>query len=277
MKKYLLLIAIVIMATNCSRNSNIEQINALLNTTPENINLANILKSKRLIMSSTNIPQDEIGQYEKKFANYILLCANNESNRANNTWDSLVNMNADSQAANDTLDSASARLKKYGICMYAMEGSIEAFVLPSYITETFKNYVTDDEIVASKLVELEMVDPSIIDAGLSISEKAISDRLKNCDLYIQKYPESKFMPDIKNLQKSYQMLIMYGVDNSPSFDMQTKRLDTNVKLSMQTYINEHPQLPSAKVFQDYLNLLQQNGYRYNKTINQYLRNLSKQK
>lgn len=85
-------------------------------------------------------------------------------------------------------------------------------------------YLSEAERDLAKLAELEVEDPSLQDASITISYQELVGRtdVKMCDDMAYKFPKDELYPQIVACQKFYLALLLAGADNSATFDWETK-------------------------------------------------------
>jgi len=98
------------------------------------------------------------------------------------------------------------------------EGYVEITTKSDFYYAIFKDYVTPDykEYLFLKSEENKM--PYSADAGLIITFKDLGDRIISWENFMNKYPNSKLIPSVKEEYKNYQMDYLIGQDNTPTYE-----------------------------------------------------------
>lgn len=98
------------------------------------------------------------------------------------------------------------------------EGYVEITTKNDFYYAIFKDYVTPDykEYLFLKSEENKM--PYSADAGLIITFKDLGDRIISWENFMNKYPNSKLIPSVKEEYKNYQMDYLIGQDNTPTYE-----------------------------------------------------------
>jgi len=77
--------------------------------------------------------------------------------------------------------------------------------------------------------------PAVDDGSLIITPDDILERVEAQQIYINKYPGSPKLRDIKDLYIAYVSFYLCGTDNTPAFSCDTKVLNSGFKESYQNY------------------------------------------
>ncbi len=142
------------------------------------------------------------------------------------------------------------------------EGYNEINLKPNYFLNLFKNKVTPDYNV---FLELEAKDNSVLysaDAGLGISFEDLSKRVLNWEFFLVKYPKSKLFKQSRETYRTYLMDYLFGMDNTPSFDYESKLLIPSNKSEYERFLKSSPNSVSSKIIKLFLqneNLFDENG------------------
>jgi len=98
------------------------------------------------------------------------------------------------------------------------EGYVEITTKSDFYYAIFRDYVTPDykEYLLLKSDENKM--PYSADAGLIITFKHLGDRIISWENFMNKYPNSKLIPSVKEEYKNYQMDYLIGQDNTPTYE-----------------------------------------------------------
>lgn len=137
------------------------------------------------------------------------------------------------------------------------EGYVDITTMPSFYYDIFKNYVTDDYNEYLYLISVENKDRYSDDAALIISFKELGERIISWENFINKYPKSELVKEVKLSLKNYQLDYIFGMDNTPTFKRDFKNLtETNKKIlyindenneEFNRYLKLYPNSPTSKL------------------------------
>ncbi|SFF12130.1 hypothetical protein SAMN04487969_114143 [Paenibacillus algorifonticola] len=142
-----------------------------------------------------------------------------------------------------------------GYKLIMVEGSIYP-IIDFELQKVYKNYVSQQMNDYIFLRAVESNEVSAKDAGLIITWDKLANRAVLSETYIKTYPNSAERPEIEQLYlNSYLSMYIYGLNNTPIFDMETYRLLSEVKTSYQKLVKEHPETVTAKIVSQFLDVL----------------------
>nr|WP_294782222.1 hypothetical protein [uncultured Flavobacterium sp.] len=98
------------------------------------------------------------------------------------------------------------------------EGIVEITTKNDFYYTIFKDYVTSDYKDYLYLISEENKTTYSVDAGLVISFKDLGDRIISWENFMNKYPNSKLIPSVKEQYKYYQLDYLVGEDNTPTVE-----------------------------------------------------------
>lgn len=99
--------------------------------------------------------------------------------------------------------------------------------------------------------------PTILDAGLMISFEKLSDRLIKAENHITKYPEGIRYEELLRLYGTYLKLYLEGLDNTPIYDYETKKIREEVLSSYKKTANIKDTVTS-KIINKYIDIIKEN-------------------
>ena len=103
------------------------------------------------------------------------------------------------------------------------EGLVEIKTKNEFYYNIFKNYVTDDYRDYLEIKKNEGNTSYSNDGGLVISFRELGDRIIVWEKFMEKYPNSKLIPSVKQNYKDYQWDYIFGMENTRTIE------DTNPK------------------------------------------------
>lgn len=104
------------------------------------------------------------------------------------------------------------------------------------------------------------------DAGLMVSWKELVERAERQSRYLVSYPNT---PETETVQQMYDQslyIVLYGTDNVPLFDYDTRKIDPEAKAAYQKQIRTKSQSPFTKLLRNYTRVLEQNGGTLTKSV-----------
>ncbi|CAM4112869.1 hypothetical protein [Saccharibacillus endophyticus] len=104
------------------------------------------------------------------------------------------------------------------------------------------------------------------DAGLMVSWKELVERAERQSRYLVSYPNT---PETETVQQMYDQslyIVLYGTDNVPLFDYDTRKIDPEAKAAYRKQIRTKSQSPFTKMLRNYTRVLEQNGGTLTKSV-----------
>ena len=274
MKKIFTLILSVLLLAGCNNaKRQYESIVKTLDLTKP-IALENIKKAHLMITEANEFTPEQAIDLQERFTSYIGVCAQKEAEQIEEKYNTILSSDDSEhiEAQIDSLNKSVEPLREYGIIIYSAEGYIESEIMPMYVAELFWKYLSEAERDLAKLAELEVEDPSLQDASITISYQELGDRLKMCDDMAYKFPKDELYPQIVACQKFYLALLLAGADNSATFDWKTKKLNPEVRQTVINYIAEHPDAESTKTLKEFMVIMKRNNYQSSSESDVFLLN-----
>lgn len=136
-------------------------------------------------------------------------------------------------------------------------------VYQPYINDDIKSYI---DIAAS-----ESEQQYINDAALVITWPELAKRTIRAEDFVKKYPTSVKTEDVRQQYGLYVSNYLYGANNTPAFDYQTKTLNEAARQSYYE-VAKNDKGRVAEVIKQYLPILEKNKYKRTPEVEQYLKN-----
>ncbi|MCE4064785.1 hypothetical protein LXM63_06715 [Chryseobacterium gleum] len=151
----------------------------------------------------------------------------------------------------DHIKKIASELKKAGLEFREVgEGMTEIWTVPGYYSSLFKNKVTPDYEAYILQNDKESESNYAADAGLMISWEQLGDRLIFWENFMNKYPESKLIKDVKTGYQMYLSDYLLGMENTPTFerdlDKETGKLYDENRAEFNRIIKKYPNSNTAK-------------------------------
>lgn len=276
MKKIITLVFTVLLLVGCNNaKRQYESIVKTLDLTKP-VSIENIKKAHLMITEANDFTPEQAIDLQERFTSYISICAQKEAEQIEDKYNTILSSdkseNIDAQI--DSLNKSVEPLREYGIIIYSAEGYIESEIMPMYVAELFWDYLSEAERALAQLAELEVEEPSLQDASITISYQELGDRLKMCDDMAANFTKDELYPQIVACQKFYLALLLAGADNSATFDWETKKLHPEVRQTVINYIAEHPQAESTKTLKEFMAIMRRTNYQSSAESDAFLRKIS---
>lgn len=130
-----------------------------------------------------------------------------------------------------------------------------------YVTEDIKNYI--------QIMTVESNKTPIKDAALMISWDELLKRALKQEEFISKYGNSVKINDVRQLYKQYIVFILYGANNTPIFQYDTKELVPEAKISYTNAIKESNNSETLGNIKGFINILEESNYKITEKVESY--------
>lgn len=97
------------------------------------------------------------------------------------------------------------------------------------------------------------------DAGLIIEPKALAERIVFWEKFEQQNPDFQWKEDVKANQRNYAYILLNGMENTPTFDYETKQIDETYRIAYKFLAEENKNTRIGKLFQEYSAILSKNS------------------
>lgn len=152
----------------------------------------------------------------------------------------------------------------------------EGMYFPVLNYEIYKNYsiyVTEDLKDYIEIMAVESNKTPAKDGALMISWDELLQRALNQEKFINKYKNSIKINDIKELYKKYTTFVLYGTDNTPIFDYDTKILSPEAKVSYIKAIKTNNNSKLLSNIKGLFNILEKNNYKFTDEVESYRKSI----
>ncbi|WP_339323463.1 hypothetical protein [Paenibacillus sp. FSL W8-0194] len=121
-----------------------------------------------------------------------------------------------------------------------------------YVTNDIKSYID--------IMTAETKAPFARDAALSVGWTEATKRALSDEAFLKSYPTSNRATQVKSLYNLYLGVSMYGLNNTPMFDYDTKKVDPEGKAALQAAVQKGDPSKSAylKKIKGFLEVLEKN-------------------
>ncbi|CAI6078887.1 hypothetical protein [Cohnella sp. JJ-181] len=122
----------------------------------------------------------------------------------------------------------------------------------AHVTASMKDYIA--------LLAVESDQKSASDGGLVIERSEVAARAAQAEAYVAKHPSSPERDRAEDLFATrYIPFLLMGLSNTPVFDYDTFKIDPEAKAAQQRAIADHPGTVTARLTQEFLDLMNKTG------------------
>ena len=133
----------------------------------------------------------------------------------------------------------------------------------------YRNAVSQDIAAFIDIMAIESDKTPVKDAGLMINWAEIIKRAGTQEQFIKEYGNSAKVEDIRQLLKRYAALALYGTNNTPLFNYETKQMAPEAKKTyLETGFDENNG-SFSKAMSGYLAILKKNDYKLTNEVQEY--------
>ncbi len=162
-------------------------------------------------------------------------------------------------------------LKKYSLKLDMTEGLIYVnFADEKYFYKIVGNYISEQAIkYFSKLIN-ESAKEAFKDAAIVVPLEELADRMVNWEIMYNSDLHSKAKQIAKERFSIYFGILFGGTDNTPAFTFEKNKLVKDFENVYKYIVKKHRCSVTAKIFDDYLNILKKNGNRNTKRVDKFI-------
>ena len=146
-----------------------------------------------------------------------------------------------------------------------------------FIKKNFNSFLSDEIFNYYSQLINEEANPAGRDAGLSISEKELVDRIIKWENIYKSVKMDFAKEKAKDKVSFYFDILFYGMDNTPAFNYVNNKLETGFKNAYSYLVNNYPSSVTSNIFKDYLNILKKNNFKKTTTIENFINNQTAKK
>jgi hypothetical protein len=172
----------------------------------------------------------------------------------------------------DAMKNAIQHLLDRGYKLITPEGMYEA-VINYGAYKKFENYVTPDIRAYIEVKASESEKRTLSDAAIIIPIDEVYRRATSCMRFIELYPDSSKLEDVKSMYSSYIDSYFYGRDNTPAFGYSGNKLEQDFLDSYKAAAEDVSNPAWSAALQDYLAVLEENGCALTQAVKDQRENL----
>ncbi len=152
----------------------------------------------------------------------------------------------------DSIQQKEAFFKKAGLIFSYDEGEVALGLSTNFHKTLFSDKLTADYNAYLKLQDLIGDAPLIQDASLAIPIQKLADIILEYEAFLETYPKSMKVKEVKEYYKFYQELYLSGIDNSPVRD-ENNRLLQDVEQEFKRFVKNYPKSQTTVLVEEVLN------------------------
>jgi hypothetical protein len=133
----------------------------------------------------------------------------------------------------------------------------------NYVTPAMKEYL--GQVIVEEQQELSE------DAAIVIPISDLANRLVFWDEFSTKYPQHIFAETASARRDAYLLFLLSGMDNTPAFDFESKKINKDYMDAYTMILSTHPNMPSAKVIKEFVELLKKNNYTHTAQVDEFVK------
>ncbi|MDQ2086065.1 DUF3298 domain-containing protein [Herbivorax sp. ANBcel31] len=233
----------------------------------ENIKKASLEDATTMILSFEEIQDKYIGIYEE------MLIDNEIQQKLFDAFGNKFNREKVEKINDVNLVSLLTEIIDGGYMIINLEGLFT--VVKDYsVLEEYSEYLTDDikDYIALKVDESESFKG--LKTGQNLSWEQVKDRIISYEKYIETHPDSLKEYVISNEHMYFWHSYIFGFDGMPAFNYSTNKINDELIQSYREFVVENEKSETAKIIEDYLEVLEKNNYRLSEEIDEYRRSFA---
>ena len=131
-----------------------------------------------------------------------------------------------------------------GYRLVMLEGSL--YPIMNYMAfQKYISYVKPDIKQYINIMAVETSNLAADDGALVIGYQEILNRALNQERFLNEYPKSNRVQQVKNLMNNYTLYTFYGLNNTPLFDYETNKMTTNAQKGYKAVLQRNSSEDSA--------------------------------
>ncbi|WFA83439.1 hypothetical protein [Paenibacillus amylolyticus] len=131
-----------------------------------------------------------------------------------------------------------------GYRLVMLEGSL--YPIMNYMAfQKYISYVKPDIKQYINIMAVETSNLAADDGALVIGYQEILNRALNQERFLNEYPKSNRVQQVKNLMNNYTMYTFYGLNNTPLFDYETNKMTANAQKGYKAVLQRNSSEDSA--------------------------------
>ncbi len=136
----------------------------------------------------------------------------------------------------------------------------------------FSSFVSEETAAYLDIMADESTRHFAVDAALIISLEDLAGRVINTENFIERYPESSFIKEIRQRHQYYLTAYLAGLDNTPAFSYEDNVLKPKVLESFKDSMQRYKGSKLAGLLDKYVDLLEKNDYKRTQEVVSFINN-----
>ncbi len=165
------------------------------------------------------------------------------------------------------------KLHTQGITLGQSEGYVYYQLYPETVGAYFRKGLSPSTKEYFQQFTKETNHPYSEDGGLTLSVKALADRLMFWDRFLTAYPGHVFAVEAKERYNAYLYSFLMGEDNTPAFNSESHKLEQEFSEAYVYVSKKYPGTKTARLINEYLTVLTDNRNTYNDKIRKFVQNV----
>ncbi|MGI6702819.1 MAG: hypothetical protein ACOX42_02090 [Clostridia bacterium] len=138
----------------------------------------------------------------------------------------------------------------------------------------YSDYISDDMKEYIDIMATESGEVPAKDAALVIGWDQVVERALRQDKFLQDHPASEKAEEVKELYKKYVTFTLFGLNNTPLFDYNTKAMDGDAKDAYTQAAEGGEEGDYKDLLKGYLEVLEENSFALTDEVDQYRKRIS---
>ncbi|HNZ08601.1 MAG TPA: hypothetical protein PLI10_04315 [Bacillota bacterium] len=181
--------------------------------------------------------------------------------------ETLPSTGAADQATMQKVYQLADRLAPVGLgIFYVGEGELQAMPDPKFQLKNLEKYLQRDAVEFLLLEEVEVYDIWAMDAALNIQLEEVGNRLHDWEYFLQSFPGSAFEQYAMQQYVAKLAAFILGIDNTPNFSYSDGTLNPGVMASLEKYVREYGNMPSAKTVAEAIGIMKEGNGKLNQGL-----------
>lgn len=147
-----------------------------------------------------------------------------------------------------------------GYKLYPDEGMYYPIIDYSVFKE-FHDYLSDEMISYIDILSRDSDNPPSLDASEALDFNEITERIIMAENHLNNYPNGTTFSTIYDLYKLYNSFYLVTMAYTNGFDFETKEISPELKSSYEKFVEENPYSASAKLVEDYYEILENDDFK----------------
>lgn len=146
-------------------------------------------------------------------------------------------------------------LQKSGFFLGTVEGYTYIAAAPEFQRKYFFEKLSPAMQVYFAQTQKETKEGTADDGGLLVEPKILAERLLFWDNFATQYPNFRWKTLVGYEIQANRGTLLFGMDNTPAFDYETKNLDAAYRVAYRFLIDQHGIAKIGKLFTEYFEIL----------------------